>query len=186
MTPTTNPARGRVRFPRGERQRGARRAWLTGQRDQRHGPHELIAADRPVGSVTAATAGGHVLLGHLMRQMIHPAGDRDRDQPISHEHHHSPVASHPGRPVTRPGEIPARPTARSGPVARRACCPPSRPPHASYERGASIRCGSMPSLGGFCAGWVVSWASVTIPCVEVAYEVGPHADQLVVVVEADA
>jgi hypothetical protein len=76
--------------------------------------------------VTAVAAGGHGLRRHLMRQMIHPAGDRDRDQPITHEHHHPPAASHSGRPVTRSGEIPARSIARAGAVAGQACCPPGR------------------------------------------------------------
>ena len=92
MPRVPDPACGRVRLVRLPQHRGAPGAWLPCQRDQGRGQREPIAAHRPVAPVAAAATGGHVLLSHLMCQTIHPAGDRDRGQPISHEHHHPPAA----------------------------------------------------------------------------------------------
>ncbi len=87
MTRAPNPVRSWLRFPRRGENRGALEAWLAGHRGQCRGKREPVAADRPVHQVTVAPGDSHGLLGHLMRHVMHPARDRDRDQPISHQHH---------------------------------------------------------------------------------------------------
>jgi hypothetical protein len=119
MTRVPNPARGRFRLVRPHQHRSAPGARPTGQRNQRRGQREPITADRSVLPVTEAAAGGHVLLSHLMRQTTHPAGDRDRGQPISHEHHHAHASNRPGYLITGPRATPGRPFACACAVARR-------------------------------------------------------------------
>ena len=130
MTRTPNPVRSWLRFPRRSKDRGAVGAWLAGERGQCRGEGEPVAADRPVQQVTVAPGGSNVLLGHLMRHVMHPARDRDRDQLISHQHH-SPSRGTAGPPAgpTSSGRHPrprrmarsARRLSALGPTAKPSC-----------------------------------------------------------------